>query len=103
MNEVSIIDLDKYAIIYGIVFVDHTITNILATEKLFLFADSNFHIWSIKTEDFAPLGLYATQQHREEFTPQDPKKTNYIAHKNRILKLHHYKDYIFSINIWMSR
>lgn len=54
-NEVSIIDLKKNVIVYGIIFEDHTISTICSTEKIFLFADAFSHIYSIKTEDFPPL------------------------------------------------
>lgn len=97
-NEVSIIDMNKSQIIYGIIFEDHTITSICATEKLFQFADNFSHLYSIKTEDFQPLGIHATAKYREEFVDKQPKKLSHIAHKSRIIKIENYKDYIFTLS-----
>ena len=97
-NEVSIIDQNKSTIIYGVIFEDHTITAICATEKLFQFADNSAHLYSIKTEEFQPLGIHATAQFRAEFVDKQPKKLAHIAHRSRIIKIVHYKDYIFTLS-----
>jgi WD40 repeat protein len=97
-NEVSIIDLKKSTIVYGIIFEDHTISTICSTEKIFLFADAFSHIYSIKTEDFPPLSLTATTQFREEFLDKHPKKSCHIGHKGMVVKIEHFKDYLFSLS-----